>query len=325
MVVVSHSRHCRSWRPQGAPTWQKITSRWMKSACFSLLVFREQWKRWIVYRGLIHCGQWGHVPTANCWPPPPPPPANILTPHTPPWPAPSLHSLPHASPHGLSWLHICVWSVLILTLHCCPALRRPLRDTNTVVKPSQGHAICWTLWQRMAQDESLQLQIMPRSILEYICISFIVQHYKKARHFAFSGLDFKKYVYAPRLRYHKLACLLCLLRITTVSWLKGKAWSTLIGHLWFKSHLCFTRKHSERKGTGYYFSWPLGVLKAVVKTRAFRRMLRGKTLTLYFHKVNSPWWKEIWELINKHMPSRKKSPFKQTKLNESDPEDVVVK
>ena len=185
----------------------------------------------------------------------------------------------------------------------------------------------------MAQDELLQLQIMPRSILEYICISFIVQHYKKAWHFAFSGFDLKKkiyiyiyiYIYAPRLRYHKIACLLYLLRITTVSWLKGKAWSALIGHLWFKSHLCFTRKHSERKGTGYFFSWPLGVLKAVVKTRAFRRMLWGKTLTLYFHKVNSPWWKEIWELINKHMPSRKKSPFKQTKVNESDPEEVVVK
>ncbi|CAN0452004.1 unnamed protein product [Rangifer tarandus platyrhynchus] len=58
-----------------------------------------------------------------------------LTPHAPPRPAPSLRSLPHASPYGPLWSHICVWSVLILTFHCCPALRRPLRDTNTVVKP----------------------------------------------------------------------------------------------------------------------------------------------------------------------------------------------
>lgn len=99
----------------------------MKSACFSLLVFREQWKCWIVYRGLIKCGQWGHVPTANCWPPLPLA-LNLRThkPHRSKHPAPTPCSLPHASSYRLLWLHICVWNVLILTFHCCLALQRPL-------------------------------------------------------------------------------------------------------------------------------------------------------------------------------------------------------
>lgn len=99
----------------------------MKSACCSLLVFREQWKCWIVYRGLIKCGQWGHVPTANCWPPSladPQPTHSHATYSQHPTPTPS--SPPHASSQRLLWLHICVWNALILTFQGCSELQRPL-------------------------------------------------------------------------------------------------------------------------------------------------------------------------------------------------------
>lgn len=155
----------------------------MKSACFSLLVFREQWKCWIVYRGLIKCGQQGHVPAAKCWPPPPasPQPTHSCTVPCPtPVLAPTVRSLPHASSYRLLWLHICVWNVLILTFHCCSALQRPLlsktllssltsRSCNlldTVTKNSLG----WI--------PSAQTMLIP--ILEHICISFVVWHYRKS-------------------------------------------------------------------------------------------------------------------------------------------------
>lgn len=149
-----------SWRPRGAPTWQKITSRWMKSACFSLLVFREQWKCWIVYRGLIKCGQWGHVPTANCWPPPPAGPQPALAQATrSQLPAPILWALPHASSYRLFWLHICVWHVLILTFHSCPALRG-LCEVKHCCQAQQaaGLAICRTLCQEQPDMNRFSLK-----------------------------------------------------------------------------------------------------------------------------------------------------------------------
>lgn len=100
-----------------------------ENACFSLLVFREQWKWWTVYRELIKCGQRGHIPTAKCRPPPPTQPnLHTHTPHRSKRPSPPFAPC-HV--HLLRGYYGCtsVWevcSIWHLTFHCCSVLQRPL-------------------------------------------------------------------------------------------------------------------------------------------------------------------------------------------------------
>lgn len=228
----------------------------MKNACFSLLVFREQWKCWTVYRGLIKCGQRGHIPTAKCWPPPPTQPnLHTHTPHRSKRPSPPFAPC-HV--HLLRGYYGCtsVWevcSIWHLTFHCCSVLQRPLLGKillSSLTSRSRN------LLDTAAENSPGWIASASNNAQFHIGIHMYFFHcaaLQKVMTFCFfKALIKKKDVSRVRLPQNSI---FCCIRITTVLWLKETAWSALIGHLWFKFHLCFTRKHSERKGTSYYFSW----------------------------------------------------------------------
>lgn len=81
------------------------------------------------------------------------------------------------------------------------------------------------------------------------------------------------------LDYPRIACLLYLLRITTVLRLKEKGMKCFNWSFVAQFHLCLTRKHSRGKALVTTL-----ILKGVVRTRAFRRMLWRMILTVNFHK-----------------------------------------